>query len=186
MNFNKIKAAAVEITVDDNQLTKELLNIPESLWSTGTDKNTEFSWKSIFLRKNNEHEFTDFKSAKNLAHAAWYWDDKLDIPYIKSLVESLPVNTIGMIRAFVLNGPLPMHVDSNETTPDELSFKMGLTIASKLEEPMILDGIQVPDKYLLFDDEVSHGFPNATGTQISIRIFGDFNYDDFTVSKVYK
>lgn len=184
MDFNKIRAAAVDIDVDDNRLTEELLSIPESLWDKGIDQYTGFEWKSVFLRKNDSKEFTDFKNAKSIPHKVWYWDDRFDIPYVKQIVEALPLNTIGMIRAFILTGPLPIHVDSNETTPTELSYKLGLTIASKLEEPMILDGVPVNDKYLLFNDEVSHGFPNATGTQISIRVFGDFDYEKFKVTKI--
>jgi hypothetical protein len=184
MDFSKIKAASVDMSVDDDLLTQELLSIPEKLWDTGNDRYTGFKWKSIFLRKNLTKEFNDFKTAKSLPHSAWYWDDRFDIPYIKSLVESLPLNNIGMIRAFVLDGPLAMHIDSNETTPDELSYRLGLTIASKLEEPMILDGVPVRDKCLLFDDSISHGFPNATGTQISIRIFGDFEYEKFKATKI--
>ena len=125
MDFTDIKAIAVNIDVDDELLTKELLSIPDEKWNTGKDHYSGHFWQNIFLTKNDHQEFQDFKSAKSIPHSEWYWDKTLDIPYIKSLVESLPVNNIGMIRAFVLNGPLVMHVDSNENTPtDKISVNL--------------------------------------------------------------
>lgn len=186
MNFDNIKALAVELKVNDNLLTEELLAIPAEKWNTGVDQYSGHLWKNIFLTKNAYAEFQDFKTAKSIPHSAWLWDDELTIPYIRSLVESLPIKHIGMVRAFVLNGPLVMHVDSNETTPTDISYKMGLTIASKLESPMTMPDIEVEEKYVLFDDSVPHGFPNGSGQQISIRVFGDFDYDKFKVTRVYK
>lgn len=186
MDLSNVKAAVINLDVDNNLLTSELLSIPDTKWDAGFDHNTGCTWKSIFIRINNVKKFNDFKNAKSLNHTDWYWDPSLNIPYIKSLVESLPMHSIGMIRGFILEGPFPMHIDSNETTPSDLSFKHGLTIASRLDDPMILDGIEVPEKNIFFNDTILHGFPNATGTQISIRIFGDFDYQKFNITKVYK
>lgn len=186
MNLTNIKAVAVELEVDNDLLTKELLSIPDEKWNKNKDQYSGHLWKNIFLTKNDYQEFEDFKTAKTIPHSAWRWDDSLEIPYIKSLVESLPVKDIGMIRAFVLDGPLVMHVDSNENTPDELSYRLGLTIASKLESAMTMPGIKVEEKCVLFDDSVPHGFPDGNGQQISIRVFGDFEYDKFKITKVYQ
>lgn len=186
MIFTDAKAVTVDIEVDDEKLTKELLSIPIEKWSIGTDDYSGHYWKNIFLTKNSIKEFQDFKSAKSITHAQWYWDDSLNIPYIKSLVKSLPIRTIGMVRAFILNGPLVMHVDTDENTPKEISYKMGLTIASKLESAMIMPEITVKEKYIFFNDSVPHGFPDGRGEQISIRIFGEFDYEKFKVVRVYK
>lgn len=186
MNFNEIKAIAVDIPVDDDRLTAELLSISEQKWNTGKDHYSGHLWKNIFLTQNIHKNFDDFKSAKLIAHSEWAWNLDLEIPYIKSLVESLPLKTIGMIRAFILEGPLVVHTDSNDLTPDDITYKLGLTIASKLNSPMFLDGQEVREKYVLFNDSYPHGFPTAEGQQISIRIFGDFDYDKFKVIKVYK
>jgi hypothetical protein len=186
MDWTKIKAAAVDIDVDDNQMTQDLKNIPDELWDTGFDKTSETYWKTIWLTVNDVDVFKDFKTAKSIPHSDWRWDDRFEIPYIKNLVESLPVNTVGMIRAFILDGPLPMHIDSNDTTPDEITFKTALTIASQLELPMSMEDFEIPEKYIFFNDSISHGFPTATGTQVSIRVFGDFDYDAFTITKVYE
>ena len=186
MNFTEIKAIAVDLEVNDTMLTNELLSIPNDKWNTGTDQYSGHLWKNIFLTKNNHQEFDDFKSAKSIPHSDWHWDETLEIPYIRSLVASLPIRTIGMIRAFVLDGPLVMHVDSNENTPDDISYSMGLTIASKLESSMSMPGVTIEEKYVLFNDSFPHGFPDGKGQQISIRVFGNFDYDKFKITKVYK
>lgn len=186
MDFNKIKAAAVNINVDYDKLTHELEAIPKDLWDTGVDLISNTAWNTLWIRKNNIAEFSDFKSAKSISHDKWCWRDDLSIPYIKSLVESLPIKTIGMVRAFILNGPLPIHVDSNDSTPSDLDYNLALTIASKLEDPMIMDSnIKIIEKNILFNDSITHGFPEAAGTQISIRIFGDFDYSKFDIEKIY-
>ena len=187
MDWNNIKAAAVNIDVDCERLTQELKSIPEDLWDSGKDTVSKTSWNTIWIRTNDITEFSDFKTAKSIQHSEWKWRDDLNITYIKSLVESLPIKTIGMIRAFILTGPLPIHIDSNSTTPEELDYNLALTIASKLEVPMTMAGdIKVKEHNIFFNDSIPHGFPDASDTQISIRVFGDFDYDKFEVESVYK
>ena len=186
MDFIKVKAAAVDITVNEDMLTNELMSIPEHKWSSNTDQYSDSQWKTMFLTKNNVQEFNDFKTAKNIKHSEWFWDNDLDIPYIRSLVESLPLTHVGMIRAFVLEGPLVMHTDCDHSTTDDVTYRFGLTIASKLEEPMLLGNDRITEKNVVFDDSEFHGFPNATGKQISIRIFGDFDYTQFKITKLYE
>ena len=187
MDWNNIKAAAVKINVDDSKLTQELEAIPKELWDSGEDLTSNTSWNTIWIRTNSIAEFTDFKLAKGIDHSEWEWREDLTIPYIKSLVESLPIRTIGMIRAFILTGPLPIHTDSNESTPKALDYNLALTIASKLEVPMTMtDGTKVKEKTIFFNDSIPHGFPDAVGTQMSIRVFGDFEYDKFEVDTVYE
>ena len=187
MYWNNIKAAAVKINVDDSRLTQELEAIPKELWDSGEDLTSNTSWNTIWIRTNSIAEFPDFKLAKGIDHSEWEWREDLSIPYIKSLVESLPIRTIGMIRAFILTGPLPIHIDSNESTPKALDYNLALTIASKLEVPMTMpDGTKVKEKTVFFNDSIPHGFPDALGTQMSIRIFGDFEYDKFELDTVYE
>lgn len=186
MDLTKLKAFEVKVKVDEQSLSNELNSIPIDKWETGVDKISGTSWKTLWLTVNNTSVFNDFKSAKSITHSEWSWDTSLDIPYIKSLVSSLPVKTIGMVRAFILNGPLVMHVDSNDSTPEDLTYKLGLTIASELTDPMILDGEEIKEKHIFFDDSLKHGFPNSNGRQVSIRIFGDFEFEQFTIGKTYE
>jgi len=186
MDWLKIKAVAVNITVDENLLEQELRDIPNDRWAQCINDEGDV-WKSIFLNKNSTQVFEDFKTAKCIPHSDWAWDETLHIPYIKSLVESLPIKTIGMIRAFILNGPLVIHVDSDDTTPTDLDKNLGLTIATKMTGPMLMEGgIEVKEKCVLFKDSIPHGFPQGVGEQISIRIFGEFVYDEFILETVYE
>jgi hypothetical protein len=186
MDWLKIKAVAVNIDVDEGLLESELRGIPNDRWDHCVNEEGDF-WKSIFLNKNSTKVFEDFKTAKCIPHSEWEWDETLHIPYIKSLVESLPIKTIGMIRAFILNGPLVVHVDSDDTTPKDLNKNLGLTIATKMTGPMTMDGgVEVAEKCVFFNDSIPHGFPQGVGEQISIRLFGDFIYDDFDIGKVYE
>jgi hypothetical protein len=50
----------------------------------------------------------------------------------------------------------------------------------------MLGDVQVREKNVFFNDSIPHGFPNASGTQMSIRVFGDFEYDKFEVGTVYE
>jgi hypothetical protein len=186
MDWLKIKAVAVNIDVDEDLLESELRAIPDDRWNHCVNEEGDF-WKSIFLNKNSTQVFEDFKTAKLIPHLDWEWDQTLHIPYIKSLVESLPMKTIGMIRAFILNGPLVVHVDSDDTTPVDLDKNLGLTIATKMTGPMLMEGgVEVAEKCVFFNDSIPHGFPQGVGEQISIRLFGEFIYDNFNIGKVYE
>jgi hypothetical protein len=187
MDWLKIKAVAINIDVDEDLLEKELRSIPHDRWDTQHLNNREHGWKTVFLNKNSTQVFKDFKTAKLIPHSEWVWDDTIHIPYIRSLVESLPMKTIGMIRAFVLTGPLVIHVDSDNTTPLDLDKNLGLTIATKMGGPMWMEGgVKVKEKCVFFNDSIPHGFPQGSGEQISIRIFGEFAYDNFNLGTIYE
>jgi hypothetical protein len=49
MDFTDIKALAVDINVNDELLTEELLAIPDEKWSTGKDYYSGHFWKNIFF-----------------------------------------------------------------------------------------------------------------------------------------
>lgn len=187
MDWLKMKAVSVNIDVDECSLENELRNIPIEQWNTEHLNEQGDGWRTIFLNKNSTQVFEDFKTAKLIPHSDWEWDESINIPYIRSLVESLPIKTIGMVRAFILTGPLVIHVDSDDTTPTDLNKNLGLTIATKMTGPMWMEGnIEVKEKCVLFNDSIPHGFPQGVGEQISIRIFGEFAYDDFNLGTIYE
>jgi len=186
MDWLKVKAVAVHINVNEELLEQELREIPNDRWDHCVNEQGD-GWKSIFLNKNSTQVFEDFKTAKCIPHSDWVWDETIHIPYIRSLVESLPIKTIGMIRAFMLDGPLVIHVDSDDTTPGDLNKNLGLTIATKMTGPMLMEGgVEVKEKHVVFNDSIPHGFPQGVGEQISIRIFGEFSYDDFVLGTIYE
>ena len=178
-------AAEFELEFDHSRMEQELLGIPSSNWLYR--KYNEHHYKSLFLTINDYQVFTDFKSAKTLKHSDWRWDPSLDIPYTKSVIESLPNSELGMVRAMWTDGPLPMHIDFDKTTQKDITYSMGVTIAPILHEPMtMIKDILVFGNTILFDDSKLHGFPQATTSQLGVRIFANFNYDKFKITKVYK
>lgn len=177
-------AAEFEFEFDHAKMTEELLAIPIDKWLVS--KRDDFLYKSIFLTLVDNQIFTDFKSAKLVPHDKWYWDDTLDIPYTRSVVEMLPAKQFGIIRVMWTNGTLPMHVDTNDSTPDNITYKLGVTLAPILHEPMtMITDTLVYGKTILFNDSYAHGFPNATTDQLGVRIFGEFDYDKFRILKSY-
>lgn len=178
-------AAEFDFDFDHNKMAEELLSIPRDKWLVSSRDN--YTYKSLFATVNDTQVYTDFKSAKIIPHSAWSWDYTLDIPYTRSVVESLPASIFGIVRVMWTNGPLPLHVDTNDTTPTELDYRLGVTLAPILHEPMQMkDKVLVHGKTVLFDDSILHGFPIATTDQLGIRIFGNFDYDKFKITKVYK
>jgi hypothetical protein len=177
-------AAEFNFEFDYQLMAQELLAIPDDKWLMSV--NNGFQYKSIFLTVNDYDTFTDFKSAKSIKHSEWRWDETLTIPYTRSVVESLPASVFGIIRAMWTNGPLPLHVDTNETTPTDKTYSLGVTLAPILHEPMTMaTDTLVRGKAVLFDDSVPHGFPNATTDQLGIRIFGEFDYEKFRILRTY-
>jgi hypothetical protein len=177
-------AAEFEFDFDPSIMEEELLAIPESEWLMSV--NNGYQYKSLFLTVNDYQVFTDFKTAKTIKHSDWRWNPSLNIPYTKSIVDLLPKKQLGMVRAMWTNGPLPMHVDSNDTTPDDLTYSFGITLAPVLHEPMtMLKDTLVYGKAVIFDDSKPHGFPEAKTNQLGIRIFGDFLYEKFRILRTY-
>lgn len=177
-------AAEFDFDFDHDKMAQELLSIPDNLWLVSI--NNGFQYKSLFLTINDYQVFTDFKSAKSIKHNEWRWNPNLSIPYTKLVIESLPSTVFGIIRVMWTNGPLPMHVDTNTDTPDDITYKMGVTLAPILHEPMTMctDTI-VSGKTVLFDDSNPHGFPKAKTDQLGIRIFGEFDYEKFKILRTY-
>ena len=177
-------AAEFKFEFDHQRMAEELLAIPHDYWLVS--QRDDYTYRSVFLTKNNSTVFTDFKTAKSIDHAEWSWDDKFNIPYTRSVVGLLPVSVLGMVRAMWTNGPLPIHVDVDATTPNDKSYSMAVTLAPILKEPMtMIENIFVTGQSVLFDDSIPHGFPNATTDQLGIRIFGDYDYDKFRILRSY-
>ena len=68
-------------------------------------------------------------------------------------------------------------------TPKGTQGKECLDILKFLDK---LEGVEVKEKHVFFNYSVPHGFPQGVGEQISIRIFGDFVYDDFNLGTIYE
>ncbi len=181
MEYNKYIAIELELNIDYNKLELELMSIADEKWQYDTDPlDPDSIWKSMFLTRNNTKVFNGFAAAKTIPHSDWFWDDSLNIPYTRQLISQLPIRTLGMVRLMWTNGVLPLHVDICETSPSDLTYKLGLTIAPLLSQPMIMiNNTKIFGKTVLFNDSIPHGFPTMAGIQLGIRIFGDFDYQQF-------
>lgn len=190
MNNINIKAIEVSLDIDYAKMQQEFLSIPEDRWQVSVAPNLvgpgTHTYKSLFLTRNDTDTFTDFKSAKSVPHNEWYWDDSLNLPYTKSVVYSLPARSIGIVRIMIADGPLPLHVDSDNTTPDDYTYRLGLTVAPLQKYAMQLGDTVVTGSQYFFDDGILHGFPDSSEVQMSIRVFGDFEYSKFKTTKVYQ
>ena len=181
MEYNKYIAVEIELNIDYRRLELELMSIADEKWQYDHDPvDCNIIWKSMFLTRNNTKVFNTFTTAKTIPHSDWFWDDSLDIPYTRQIISQLPIRTVGMVRVMWTNGVLPLHVDVCETSPTDLTYNLGLTIAPLLSQPMIMrNDTKIFGKTVLFNDAILHGFPTVAGVQLGIRIFGDFDYQQF-------
>ena len=124
MDDKNILALEVNLDLDYDKISQEILSVPDSFWIPSIFNG--YHWKSLLLTTNDIAPFKDFKSAKLIEHAKWYWDLNIPTPYVRSVLDLLPINHIGIVRVMITDGYLPLHVDSNANTPDDKSYYLGL------------------------------------------------------------
>jgi hypothetical protein len=190
MDYTKVKAIEVDLNINTELMRQEFFSIPEDSWQVNIASNLigtgTHVYKSLFLTKNNIAVFTDFKNAKKISHTDWYWDENFNLPYTRSVINSLPAKSIGMVRIMIADGPLPLHTDCDKETPQHYSYRLGLTIAPIQTQKMQLGENKIAGNQYFFNDSIPHGFPESIDMQISVRVFGEFEYDKFNITKIYK
>lgn len=145
----------------------------------------------FYLRENTETKSQSFADTKPLAHSTWRWRDDLSIPYTKQFIDSLPFQTIGMIRVFIFKDTfLPVHKDysvGGKTPSPDFDKCLGLSlipttggVPMRIWSEKLNKVVSVPGQAMLFNDSVWHAVPKTTGYRITIRIFGDIDYNVFT------
>lgn len=107
------------------------------------------------------------------------------MPYTKKVINSLPAKSIGIVRIMVTNGILPLHTDCNSTTPTDYTYSLGLSISPVHSDKLQIGSTFIPYKALFFNDSIPHGFLSSSDIQMSIRIFGDFEYDKFNIKRIH-
>ena len=188
MDYSKVIAIEVDIDIDYDMMREEFLSILDSQWNNHSSYLPGYNYvtyKSLFLTKNNHGVFDDFKVAKTIPHSEWYWDDSINMPYTKTVIDSLPSKSIGIVRIMVTNGVLPLHTDCNSNTSVDHTYRLGLTISPMCSDKLQLGNTFIPYKALFFNDCVPHGFLSSADTQMSVRIFGDFEYEKFNIKRIY-
>ena len=188
MDYSKVIAIEVDIDIDYGILRQEFISIVDSQWnhhSSYLSGYNHVTYKSLFLTKNDFGVFDDFKIAKTIPHSEWYWDDDINMPYTKKVINSLPAKAIGIVRIMVTNGILPLHTDCNSTTPTDYTYSLGLSISPVHSDKLQIGSTFIPYKALFFNDSIPHGFLSSSDIQMSIRIFGDFEYDKFNIKRIH-
>lgn len=188
MDYSKVIAIEVDIDIDYDILRQEFIGILDTRWhhhSSYLPGYEHITYKSLFLKKNNIGFFNDFKIAKTIPHSEWYWDDDINMPYTKTVIDSLPAKSIGIVRIMVTNGILPLHTDCNSNTPVDHTYQLGLTISPVYSDKLQIGNTFIPYQAVFFNDSVPHGFLSSTDIQMSIRIFGDFEYDKFNIKRIH-
>ena len=162
------------------------------------DKRELDGFYNFYLRTpEEEHKFVEksFNRTKYLTHDRWQWKDSLKrkIPYTIKCIESLPYKNIGLIRVFITeNTFFPTHYDydynldnDNDTGKDDITKTLGVSLVpltgavplriwSSTEQSVK----EIPGNAMLFRDSQPHGVPFTKDTRITIRIFGDIDFND--------
>jgi hypothetical protein len=161
------------------------------------DKRELDGFYNIYLRAPEEEaEFKNksFNRTKYLTHSDWRWRPSLagKLPYTIKCIESLPYKSIGLVRVFITkNTFFPTHYDYdynldtvNESGVDDLTKTLGISlIPSTGDVPLkIWSNIDnsvktVHGNSMIFRDSQPHGVPYTPGIRITIRIFGEIDFD---------
>lgn len=148
----------------------------------------------FYLRESNANPTAEpFKLTKMLPTESWDWIPayKDIIPYTIECIESLPYRSIGCIRVFVTeNTFFPTHRDFGVGGPAVLSSDypkiLGLSIVPDTGDvPMSIYSYKNKEVYkvsgnaMIFNDSAFHGVSYTSGMRITIRVFGDIDFQDF-------
>lgn len=138
--------------------------------------------RSLYL-KSPKIDFKKYNQLKTFNANCCVWNGEVldKIPYTKKVIESLPFNTIGIVRVFLTeNTFLPTHNDKTGILKNNLGISL-VPISSG--SPLIIFDRDSYKRYpvfsssFIFDDSNLHGIPMVEGIRIDIRIFGEFRND---------
>jgi hypothetical protein len=110
----------------------------------------------------------------------WAWDEDLDVPYTRRLVESLPFDRLDVVRVMTLaqGGFGPTHIDCDDDGPWErdgiasISFVPrdgGVPTRFMTADRRVHD---VRDRAFFFKDCAPHGIPRTLTRRLMLRISG--------------
>jgi len=164
----------------------------DSYGNDGVERRKLRSAKVFYLRNstvNDVRRDPRFSVNKNLPHGSWFWRPELAqrIRYTISAIESLPFRHIGLVRSFVWKDTfMPTHRD---TVPDaagryDLDPALGISLIPSTGDVGMLIWDEARKKVralaghcLMFDDSKWHGVPMTRGARITLRIFGELDFE---------
>jgi hypothetical protein len=190
MNYLNILAAGLTLDIDYEKMTKELMPLISHKkcikFSYPTDKNIEATAYSIFLRKcSKELIEVNFRNAKAVNLEDWAWDLDLDIPYSRSIIQDIPFTKLGAVRiVFFPDVPCIEHTDWDDSSDHE--HTLGLSIIPDTADTccnvwseQLQRYVEIPGNAMLLNDSVKHFVPLGKGTRITMRLFGEIDYNFF-------
>ena len=160
--------------------------------SSGVERRMLRGAKIFYLRNSTSNDVlrdSRFAVNKKLPHDSWFWRPEVAerIPYTIECIEALPYRRIGLVRAFVCEDTfMPTHRD---TAPDaegrydrERAVGISLIPSTGGVGMLIWDEARrkvhdVKGQCLIFDDSKWHGVPMTRGTRITLRIFGELDFN---------
>jgi hypothetical protein len=177
-------AAALNLDIDYDRMTAELLAVQSKAvaFSYLTDESKEtVTAYSLFLRKSSEPTAYSYRGAKSANLDSWTWDYDLNVPYTRIVIGSMPYLKLGAIRVvYFPNVPCMEHTDWDD--PDDTTHTLGLSIIPSTgnthcnvwsEEKQ--DYVSIPGNAMLLNDSIPHWVPQAAGTRITMRVFGEID-----------
>ena len=186
MDFTKLIAAGLNLDIDYDRMSKELLEVQANTHSKAVSSaNTKEVVQSLFLRKHPKFTNYSFRGAKELDVNGWSWDTDINVPYTHSIIDALPFVNIGAVRVMYFhNVSGPPHTDWNDC--NDLEHTLGLSIIPSTGNTWCNVWSEKQQKYLpitgnamLLNDSITHEIPHSTGTRITMRIFGKIDYSWF-------
>lgn len=190
MNYNNTIVAAVNLDIDYARMTTELFAAIDPkkchtfilpLDETVTEEVT--GW-SIPLRKSPQRAGGYFTEAREADYNSWTWDDTINVPYTRSVIESLPFTTLGPCGVAFLPGQIVEHTD----WPDATDYKHALALSiipntAGVGCTVWIEGKQefvtVTGNAMLLNDGYTHKVAQGEGTRITMRVYGDIDYSWF-------
>jgi hypothetical protein len=190
MNYSNILAAGLRLDIDYDRMAKELLALMDHqkciTFSYPTDSNTEVTAYSIFIRKSpTELTEVSFRTAKSIDYDSWIWDYDLNIPYTRTVIGSMPFTKLGTVRiVFFPDVPCIEHTDWDNSSDHK--HTLGLSIipndagtCCNVWSEKLQKYVEIPGNAMLLNDSVKHFVPLGKGTRITMRIFGEIDYNYF-------
>jgi len=138
------------------------------------------TWRGISLRHDPGNAATKLGSNRyRLTSGHWQWDSTYDIPYVREIVQSLPYETLEVVRVMSIDPPGfgPAHVD----WPDDKIWEERDLVSTTFT--IDYGGVHMQAKYegkifqtdapvFLFKDSVPHGVSPVTHRRIILRVHG--------------
>jgi hypothetical protein len=188
--YNNILAAALNLEIDYPRMAAELIKVMSHKkcikFSYPTDEKTEATAYSIFLR-NCPVQPTEvsFRTAKAVSYDEWTWDYDLDIPYTRIVVGCLPFIKLGTVRVvFFPDVPCIAHTDWDDASDHKHTLGLSLipdtaNTCCNVWSDKLQKYVEIPGNAMLLNDSITHFVPLGSGTRITMRIFGEIDYNYF-------